>query len=355
MAVKWPLADGNWSNAANWNSGTKPVAGDDVYADGKIITIDETPVCASIRNTTRSGGINYGRFTTSVSMTITADLYSLTHGASNTNTLTITGSASVTLIGNVSHTTGGANDTCYAIRWDSSGTLSITGSLSASSNRSSGGCINITGTGAVSIVGTLAQVSNGYIINVSSGAPLTVTGNLTVAGSGTGIFCSAGNTIIITGNLLANGGACVSNASWASLLTVTGNVVAGTSHAIYNTAVVSLTTINGNMVNNGAIVAVCAIRMRIQNTQPTFWTFYTVAGVDRTLYSADSLPGVPTAANVRLGTTYGPVSELTGTLAVPPAGSVALGVPVDATVGTAAITQQAIADAVGPLIAAFGS
>lgn len=59
----------------------------------------------------------------------------------------------------------------------------------------------------------------------------------------------------------------------------------------------------------------------------------------------------PSPANVRAGTAFN-FGAQTGTLAVPPAGAVAVGVPVDATVGTANLTQQDIANAVGPLFAA---
>ncbi len=62
MPDKWPLANGNWSNAANWNGGTKPVAGDDVYADGKTLNVDESFTVATIRNTQRSGGTIGGVF-----------------------------------------------------------------------------------------------------------------------------------------------------------------------------------------------------------------------------------------------------------------------------------------------------
>lgn len=66
--------------------------------------------------------------------------------------------------------------------------------------------------------------------------------------------------------------------------------------------------------------------------------------VIRPLYTADSVGGNPATANVRSGTVYGPNNELTGSLAVPPAGSVAIGVPVDNTVGTASITSASPAE-----------
>lgn len=39
MAVKWAVANGNWSSGATWNGGVVPVDGDYVYLDGHTITI----------------------------------------------------------------------------------------------------------------------------------------------------------------------------------------------------------------------------------------------------------------------------------------------------------------------------
>jgi hypothetical protein len=58
-------------------------------------------------------------------------------------------------------------------------------------------------------------------------------------------------------------------------------------------------------------------------------------------YTADNNLGQAAPSNVRAGTVYASGS-LTGTCAVPAAGSVALGVPVDATTGTAVLTPEAV-------------
>lgn len=70
----------------------------------------------------------------------------------------------------------------------------------------------------------------------------------------------------------------------------------------------------------------------------------------KNLFTADfagSGSGQPATSNVRSGTVYGPSNELTGTCAVPAPGSVVLGVPVDATTGTAVLTAANIRSAVG--------
>jgi hypothetical protein len=87
-----------------------------------------------------------------------------------------------------------------------------------------------------------------------------------------------------------------------------------------------------------------------QNTTPPA-TYYQIRSANlsviRPLYTADSVGGNPAVTNVRSGTVYGPNSELTGTCAVPAAGSVAFGVPVDATTGTAVLTPESVRSAVG--------
>jgi hypothetical protein len=69
----------------------------------------------------------------------------------------------------------------------------------------------------------------------------------------------------------------------------------------------------------------------------------------RNLYSADNMPsgGYPVTSNTRSGTIYGPNSEFTGTLAVPAASSVALGVATDNTTGTAILTAANVRAAMG--------
>lgn len=84
----------------------------------------------------------------------------------------------------------------------------------------------------------------------------------------------------------------------------------------------------------------------------TYMTFYddsdALNPALRTFYLDSSLSlGYPAAANVRNGTVYGQTNNVTGTCAVPPAASVALGVPVDATTGTAILTAADFRSALG--------
>jgi hypothetical protein len=71
-------------------------------------------------------------------------------------------------------------------------------------------------------------------------------------------------------------------------------------------------------------------------------------GVKRTLYTTNyNVGGLPSTSNVRYLTTFGPANELTGSLRVPPAAAVGVGVLTDDTVGTASITASDIRTAIG--------
>jgi hypothetical protein len=94
--------------------------------------------------------------------------------------------------------------------------------------------------------------------------------------------------------------------------------------------------------------AVNAPRFRL-GTAPTLGqTRYALAGTTDsyfTMYGTDNGSfGNPIAANVRSGVVYGG-GNLTGTCAVPAAGSVSLGVPVDAGFGTAILTTANVQSA----------
>ena len=89
--------------------------------------------------------------------------------------------------------------------------------------------------------------------------------------------------------------------------------------------------------------------MYLNPSLPTQITYQTTSiGVNKTLYEPGTSLGNPAITDVRNGVIYASGS-LTGTLIVPPSGSVALGVPVDNTVGTAMIS---ITD-MGALLASY--
>jgi hypothetical protein len=82
------------------------------------------------------------------------------------------------------------------------------------------------------------------------------------------------------------------------------------------------------------------IRLKKASTNLAVFNYCDTAGA-KTLIDATANAAMPAASNVRSGVSYAG-GALTGSCAVPAAGSVALGVPVDATLGTAVLTAAAI-------------
>jgi hypothetical protein len=84
MADKWPLANGNYSTAANWNGGTLPVDGDDIYMDGRTIQWDQSVILPNARllTTARAGGTAGGGLTVTVPTTADLTLLAIVTGSS---------------------------------------------------------------------------------------------------------------------------------------------------------------------------------------------------------------------------------------------------------------------------------
>ena len=50
MAVKWAVANGNWSDGTTWNDGVVPTIGDDVYLNGHDVTVNTSPIINYLSN-----------------------------------------------------------------------------------------------------------------------------------------------------------------------------------------------------------------------------------------------------------------------------------------------------------------
>ena len=355
MADKWPLANGNWSTAANWNGGTKPVAGDDVYADGKTVTIDENVSIASVRTTARTGGTAGGGFVLPPDITVTATVI----GHINAHCLTRSAAGNPSyVIGNVQGSTTNGGFGSGVLNSSAGGVVFITGNVTG-------------GTGGAS--GSLN--SNAGIINSSSGG-FVVTGEIIAGGNG-----GAGANIFGSGSFVHNGSFRNTSGTNERAIHISGSVIATLNSinsvanttfcpmTILNTADVTITSLIENYSNVPVIEAASTATIRmIGNTIDGPNGCFAISGVriwwgggytQRRSNIGSSLPGplitytsyanagAPAVGNVRLGTVYGPFNQFTGTCAVPPAGSTAFGVPVDNTVGTAANTPESIRAALG--------
>lgn len=398
MPNKWPLANGNWNSATNWNGGTIPLDGDTIYLNGKTITlnVDISLPNSTIRNdaSVPDGVVGGGTVTMSASRILTV-LEARAFSSNSGNTPVIGMSANCHFIGNVTGGTATGNPGIYPV--GSAGTRMITGNIIGGSAGNSGtntasgigtanfgGAIfiingNVTG-GSVSGACGIRLANNGDVVTVNgnviggsnSGCPgigidgttCTIAVNGNVQGdTGRGVdWISTGSpaTITVSGNSIggSNIGIAIPSGATGSL-TVTGNAIAGTATGVVNSATGFTCTINGIAIASTTAHGVsssgpCVIGSSTtsSNGRPGSSSVTTFAGsgpttlgvVNQTngsitMVQSTALGDYPTVANVRNGTIYN-YGTRTGTLAVPAANQVAIGVPVDNTVGTAILTTD---------------
>jgi len=325
MADVRAVKSGNWSDTTVWNTGALPTSADDVWANTFTVAADTTTTVLSIRNGSTTGVTAGGGFTAvnGVTLTLTGAGVVAT-GTVTCFTSNLTTGQSCTITGNVAAGTTGNG----AVN-SSSGTLIITGSCTGASGSGSG-------------VGALN----------SAGGTLTITGNCSGGSSNNAAAAGASNaslgTLNVTGTCTGGSatGPGASNTSTGSLVHIGTAQATTTAPALTGTNLNQATTLTGPFLTstNGVNPVMCA-RWFWQNTTPPA-TYYQIRSANlsviRPLYTADSVGGNPATSDVRSGTVYGPNSELTGTCAVPAAASVAFGVPVDNTTGTAALTTADI-------------
>ena len=352
MANRFAVAAGNFNDTATWSTtaagspgASVPVAGDNAIANNRTVTITANATCDNITNGTTYGGTAGGGFVLSNGVTLAVLSTVLTGGTGGTIRLTGTDSATITAVSITSANV--MNTDC--ILHSGTGTLIVNGttvqSFGSSANLSR--CINVTASGTLNVT-------------VS-----TITGGSETVGTTGAIVGSAASNIIVSAASIFGGFALASPAlNCAGICSVTGNAFSTVScHAISVATTTNLTIVGSVSAANGKSTIVGsptnAIRVSgsfiysadgtppttqklILNTAPTASkTRYALNGsgtyVD--MFTADNTGLAPAVGDVRAGVVYG---SATGVLAVPAANSVAFGVPVDNTTGTAVLTPEAV-------------
>jgi hypothetical protein len=357
MALITSAATGNFSAGATWTGGVVPTVGDEARAStGHTVTIDVNTTCDEVSNA------GTGIFTLASGVTLTANVTSksatssrnclqftaaspavayivgnctggsnagTTNAVVNTNTgaLNITGNCTG---GNGSH--GGATNGCNALSNASAGSVTITGNCTGGGFLNANGAQNVS-TGSITVIGNCQGGTA-----VGFGVQNHSTGNITVVGISTGgsIASASGANNISTGNLY------LTRAKGSPY--GPGNSGAGTGAAV-GASNVGLGVIQIEELEYGeyGMSPTSGTGIRLKKLGSNVAVFnYVDAGSAKTL--VDATQGqMPAATDVRDGVSYAS-GALTGSCKVPAAGSVALGVPVDATTGTAALTPASVWD-----------
>jgi hypothetical protein len=377
MALRYAVANGNWSNTAIWDGGTLPTAADDVFANNFTVTIDGTFTVLTIRTTANTtpaivaGGLF--TFANGGDLTCTAANGVINRDVTNAYCLVfdLPFPNSATLRASVNN--AGFGFQSKNILAQNTGTFNMVGNYDMLNNSNVGNRATITvgGSTTVNIIGNITCSQSNALANstiwISAGNPtINITGNVSggftnnfTAIQGNAIYSAVFSTINITGNITTN--LTPSIYLLAGILNVIGNVTGGNSHpAVYNVTnaatidLLGITTsgvnrpavegiqttlvkVRGNVINTDTYTAIYAGRVTI-DISVMFWRFKDSTNtITRTLYSS---LGNPATSDVRFGTVYGGSGILTGTMRVPSAANVLQGVLVDNTTGTLLMTPS---------------
>ena len=306
--------------------------------------------------------------------------------ANNGHGINKTSSGTLSLTGNM---TGGTASVQQGLSI-SAGTVNFTGNITGGSSGSggapfsaavaiSGGTLNVlsgTATGGTSGGVSGLYVSGGTVnftgnstgsstsgLTTSPGITQSGTGTVTLNGNATGgaatsggggagiVNSSALGTVIINGNAI--GGPVLPGASNASTGYMFVKRAVGNAYGPGNTAGLS-SAVGASNTGLGVLevqeiefgtygqspVSGTGIRLKKLGTNVAVFNYADTAG-PKTLIDATANAAMPAATDVRSGVSYAS-GALTGSAFIPSPSSVASGVPVDATTGTAVLTAAAI-------------
>lgn len=365
MALILSAATGNFNAGATWVGGIVPGAADEARASTThTVTITANVTCTELSNA------GTGTYVLNNGVTLTANVTHKSATASiNCLTFSAASPATASIVGNCTAASAGSGG---AVLCSGSGTLSITGNVIGGSVtnsnctvNSSTGTVNITGnltggsatnaaaafnssTGTINVIGNVTASTSAGVTNNSTGA-FTITGNV-LAAAATGVNNASTGSVTITGNITASTAAGVTNSSTATLTISGGTYTASTvANAVISTNASSVVRASGSFIyaSNG-FVPINTPKFILLSTPTLAKTRYALNGsttyVD--MFTADNSLGQAAITDVRFGTVYAS-GALTGVAYIPAAGSVAFGVPVDATTGTATLTAADVRAAIG--------
>jgi hypothetical protein len=328
MANKFARSDGDfngpiWALTSNGVAGstTAPTVGDNAIANTFTIQITGSVACDNITNGNLYGGSVGGTFNLENEAIVTATIRAAASAA--TDVVRLTGTNSARFIGTINGGSSTSNN--QAIENSGSGILTIVGSL----------------------VGQSSTAANPSVAANSSTGIVDFTGTI-VGGSGTntrGLDNSSVGTIIVVGSVTGGTGSAaygINNSSTGTAIVI-GNVIAtSATNAFVSSNANANNKISGNIINHSnGTAAIYATRYVIDPVPQNSFIQYS----DVNQFSTDSLSAfsMPPVSAVRFGISFAN-ETLTGTCRVPSQNSVSVGVPVDNTVGTAFLTPAALFD-----------
>lgn len=307
MANYKAVSAGVWSALARWQDDSSgsyiastvlPGPSDVVYANNFTVTLDVNIVVLELRTNSALNVIAGGLFDFGDGSSVTANCFA----GSSTCVRNNTANAKF-VIGNV---TGGSTTSAYGVLHSSTGTTTITGNVTG-------------GSGA----GGRNQSTGILIIN-----------GIAIGGTGVGLDNTTAGSIIVNGSVIGGQTFGLRNQATGTV-TATTAIASNTSTGI-DGSTTGITTVNNTLDASNGRQACSGLVLRA-NTGSLSTLVYKQNGSFITLVDP-ATTDIPIEADVRDGISYASAT-LTGTLVVPTANVVSLGVVYDnGTVGTAQIT-----------------
>ena len=364
MALILSLATGNFNAGATWVGGIVPGAADEARASTThVITITANVTCTELSNA------GTGTYVLNNGVTLTANVtHKSTTASINCLTFSAASPATASIVGTC---TGGSVAAATCVLNNGTGALSVTGaavggsfSSAAGLSQASSGSVTLTGnatgstgpgagnqgasTGTFTINGNVLAAANNGAFNNGTGT-LVIVGSVTAA-AGAGVNNLSTGSVTITGSITASTGAGVTNTSTGTLTISGGTYTASTvANAVSSTNASSVVRASGSFIHaSNGFVPINTPKFILLSTPTLAKTRYALNGsttyVD--MFTSDNSLGQAAITDVRFGTVYAS-GALTGVAYIPAASSVAFGVPVDATTGTATLTAADVRAAIG--------
>ena len=364
MATYKAISVGNADNVAIWEywngaawvaASVLPSINDDVYTNNNIVTV-----------TTSQSYLSWNRSSVAAPLSITQGGQFQITGANEITLEGIVNGSNVTLTNNplsacvnrlATHTNkfhrigddvGGSGSFSFGFWNGSAYNIDIIGNQIGGNGSNAVGFYNNAASTFESIIGNQSggSVAGAYgFYNFATITFNSIIGNQTGGSSGSayGFYNNAASTFeSIIGNQTGGSGYGFYNTAANSNIKIKGIATASSVAAIANTQASSYIYFEGSVINNLGVMAIFSPNIYLTVNPDSVWKWSNLIGEDQYLYGAGYQLGNPLSRDVRKDTNFGGNLELTGTLAVPPANTVNIGVPTDDTVGTYVLSGDLI-------------
>ena len=361
---------GDFATGSTWVGGVVPTVGDIAYSNAYIVSITSNVQCDSLRNNNLTGWFEVSTNNVIIDADVLAEIQNtatlrflaaspnvvnitgdIADGvtAANRITLGMYGNGTLNIHGNIGP---GRGSSIIFYSNSSFANLNVFGSVSSNSDLASAISVTQADDVTIRITGDVFP-NNSFAVATSivrlqtNDSKLFVFGNVYVTNTALAVAVDnngTNNEIVVEGTVTGKGHV--------------GAIVCSTSAAITSSRITISGPVYNGRANNGIMkMAVLGGSIHFTNgsAQGLAWEFTNSSNNAMSLYFREGRPDVPDESDVLEGVTYSVANSLIGTLDVPPTGVVRRGVAYgNGAVGVAIHTQQDVADAAGPIIAAFG-